>query len=193
MAACKFYNGTPSRKFRSLATSIIGIKRNVCFDYHDWKICQRETETFSNSLIPFSWIILSIMSVIIHASCYASWTLKGWRQGDTNITIKWLKSGNLISRARTLSLLGEVDMGMGSCLTKKSWFSGPKRKLLPALSDFKKTIALAFLKTTSPQISNWVCFTFKGQNPIYMFTFIEYISNWLGFYFWSETINETCY
>jgi hypothetical protein len=50
-----------------------------------------------------------------------------------------------------LSLLGEVYLGRG--IYKESKFHGPDRKFLPAPSNFEKTIALVFLKATSPHIS----------------------------------------
>ena len=49
------------------------------------------------------------------------------------------------------NLLGEVDSGRGSCPSRKSRFLGPNRQLLPA-RQFRKIIALAFLKATYPQI-----------------------------------------
>jgi hypothetical protein len=58
--------------------------------------------------------------------------------------------------------------------------------------DFKKIIVLAFLNVIYQQIPYWVHFTFKVPNPIYMFTFIEQRSNWLGFHFQSETTNKPC-
>ena len=87
---------------------------------------------------------------------------------------------------------GEVDTGSGSPPRKKSRFYGPIRKLLPILADFGKIIFLAFLKVTYLQIPYWVHFISKVQIPICMFISIEYISNWLGFHFWSETINKAC-
>jgi hypothetical protein len=73
------------------------------------------------------------------------------------------------------NFLREVDLGRGSRPSRKSKFSGPDWKLLPTHPTSKKTIALAFMKATYSQIPYWVHFTFKVQNPIYiyMFTAIE--------------------
>ena len=48
-------------------------------------------------------------------------------------------------------LFGEVDSGKGSGPSKKSNFFGPNRKVMPACPP-QKTIALAFLEATYPQI-----------------------------------------
>jgi hypothetical protein len=64
----------------------------------------------------------------------------------------------------------------------------PNQKLLPAPPNFEKDIALAFLKAALLQIPHWVHFTFKVQNPMYMFTSIKEISDWMGFHYQSETL-----
>ena len=46
-------------------------------------------------------------------------------------------------------------------------------KIVANPPNFEKTIALAFLKFFYPQIPYWVHFTFKVQNPIYIFTSIQ--------------------
>ena len=71
------------------------------------------------------------------------------------------------------SFSGEVDTSRGSPPSKKSRFFGPNQKPLSTPPNFEETIALAFLKATYPQIPHWVHFTFKVQNPIYIFTSIE--------------------
>ena len=48
-------------------------------------------------------------------------------------------------------LFGEGRSGQGQPSKKKSRFSGPDQKFLSLSSNFKKTIALAFLKPTYPQ------------------------------------------
>ena len=51
----------------------------------------------------------------------------------------------------------------------QNFWTEPKSNARPP----EKTIALAFLEATYPQIPHWVHFTFKVQNPMYIFTFIE--------------------
>jgi hypothetical protein len=51
-----------------------------------------------------------------------------------------------------MSFSGEVDTGRGNPhKPKKMRFFGPDQKLLPAPPNFKKTIALTFLKADYPQ------------------------------------------
>jgi hypothetical protein len=65
-------------------------------------------------------------------------------------------------------LIGGVRSRRGS--PPANIYLNPTEKLLPALSNFEKKLALAFLKATWLQISYWVHFTFKVSNPIYMCT-----------------------
>ena len=72
-----------------------------------------------------------------------------------------------------MNFSGESDSGRGNRPSKKLEFLGSDRKLLPARPILKKLIALAFFKAIYQQIPYWVHFTFKVENPIYMFTSIE--------------------
>jgi hypothetical protein len=75
-------------------------------------------------------------------------------------------------KGREAKLLVEIDgLSTFSHSVKRPWNI---KILLPECPpDFEKTIALAFLKATYPQIPYQVHFTFKVPNPIYMFTSIE--------------------
>ena len=82
-------------------------------------------------------------------------------------TLKDVESAN-IKQPRTN--FGGVTCGRGQ--PSRETFE-PDRKLLPAPPNFEKNTALAYLKATWLQISYWGHFTFKVQNPIYMFTYVE--------------------
>ena len=58
-------------------------------------------------------------------------------------------------------------------------FSRPNRKLLPATSQLRKKIPLAFLKATNSQIPHWVHFTFKVKNPIYINMYFPLVNNFI--------------
>ena len=62
------------------------------------------------------------------------------------------------------NFLGVVDLGRGSRPERNPIFWN-RLKTSARPSDFEKTIALAFLKVTYPQIPYWVHFTFKIHNP----------------------------
>ena len=88
---------------------------------------------------------------------------------------------------------GRLDRGWGGP-PKKIWdFFEPNRKLLPTPANFEKNIVLAFLNAACPQISYWVHFTFKVQNPIYIcaLSLIKWAIEW-AFHSQSETINKAC-
>ena len=66
---------------------------------------------------------------------------------------------------------GEVDSGRGNCLSN-FFFFGPDGKLLPACPTSKNLLPLHSWRSLIYK-SYWVHFTFKVQNPIYIFTSIE--------------------
>ena len=96
------------------------------------------------------------------------------------------------ARGNKFQYLGCHARPHGAHNSRQCFFFWTQPKTVARPPNFEKTIVLAFLNAAYPQISCWVHFTFKVPNPIYMFTSIEQISNWVGFYFQSETTNKTC-
>ena len=127
--------------------------------------------TLDIQAVQFGW---SVHNELYKACCRKGWLHHPIFKHGTPL----LSHGHLTKPRKTISyplraILGRKSLSGASVPQRSRDFVDQPENHCPPRPTSQKTIALAFLKATSPQTPYWVHFISKVQNPIYMFTFIE--------------------